>query len=139
HLGHEELAKGERNLSELARTLAVDDARRGLAELEEETAPAWRARRYAEVADLHERAAAEAWRRPVRADHELRAREGRLLEALLVRASAGILARSGERVDLALGTIELAGRLEAGGDPLTRGFGLALDGGRSPALALRPG
>ncbi len=137
HLGHEELAKGERLLSELARTLAVDDARRGLAEFEDETAPLWRARRYVDIAEAHERAAGEAWRQPVRGDHELRAREARLLEGLLERAAAGILARDGERIDLALGTITLAGKLVAGGDPLARGFGLMLDGGRSPSLALR--
>jgi hypothetical protein len=40
-------------------------------------------------------------------------------------------------VQLALGSITLAGRLVAGPDPFARGFGLDLDGGRPPALALR--
>ncbi|MBL8861786.1 MAG: protein kinase [Planctomycetes bacterium] len=139
HLAHEELAKAERALSDQARALAVDDARRGLLELEDETLALWRARRYAEVAELHERASEEAWRQPVRAVHELRAREGRLLEDLLRRASAGVLARDGERVELALGTITYAGRLAAGLDPLARGFGLALEGGKPPLLVLRAG
>jgi serine/threonine-protein kinase len=139
HLGHEELAKGERSLTELARSLAVEDARRGLAEFEEETAPLWRMRRYPEVAEMHERAAVEAWRQPVRTDHELRAREARLLEGLMQRAAEGIALRDGERIELNLGTIKLSGKLSAGTDPLTRGFSLVLDGGRNPALALRSG
>jgi hypothetical protein len=139
HEGHEELAKAERELSALARSLAVDDARRGLVELEDETQGLWRARKYGEVADLHERALSEAWRQPVRAEHELRAREARLLTALLGRAAAALIARDGERMEVRLGTITLTGKLAAGPDPLNRGFSLALDGGRNPPLALRAG
>ncbi len=139
HLGHEELAKSERELSALTRSLAVDDARRGLAEFEDETQGLWRARKYGEVAELHERALSEAWRQPVRAEHELRAREARLLSALLGRAAASLSARNGERIEVRLGTITLTGRLAAGPDPLNRGFSLALDGGRNPPLALRAG
>ena len=138
-LAHEEIAKSERELTELARTLAVDDARRGFVEMETESEPAWRARRYSDVAELQERAAAEPWRQPSRIDHELRAREAQLLETLLERAASGVRARDGERIELTLGGITLSGRLSAGSDPLVRGFELVLEGGKSPTLALRAG
>ncbi len=137
HLGHEELVKAERELSELARALATEDARKGLIELAEEAQPLWRTRRYAEVARLWEQALADAWRQPVHDEIELRAREARMLAHLLKAAADNVARREGERIELRLSTIVLAGKIVAGPDPLERGFALLLDSGRTYALALR--
>ena len=138
HLGHEAVTRGESELLELEKRLSVEDARRGFDELELENADAWKARRYADVARSFTAALRDPWRAPVRTELEVRAREARALQDLLARAALEIGRREGERVELRVGSIQLAGTLSSSTDLLRTGFKLTLDSGRVYALALRP-
>ena len=138
HLGHEALAHGEKELADLEHSLAIEDAQRGLVELEADNAELWKSRRYADVARVYTLAADDPWRAPVRATIELRSREARTLQELLSRAVAGVARRDGEKIELRVGSIVLSGKISAGVDPLRLGFRLTLDTGRVYSLALRP-
>jgi serine/threonine-protein kinase len=137
-LGHEALTKGVAQLARLETDLASEDAQRGLFELDAETAPAWKARRYLDVARTFAAALSENWRAPVRGTLELRLREARLLEDLLERAAQFVTQHAGERTELRINSIVLAGLIRIPtSDPLANGFVLTLDSGRVYSLALR--
>ncbi len=137
-LGHEALTKGLARLAQLESDLASEDAHRGLAEIDQETAPAWKGRRYLEAAHAFASALSENWRAPVRGTLELRLREARLLEDLIERAAHFVTDHAGERTELRINSIVLAGVIKIPtSDPLANGFVLTLDSGRVYSLALR--
>ena len=137
HEALETLASSRAALQALEDRQAADDARFYLAELEAETRPLWKARRFAEAAQRYELFADEAWSAPVKVELKLVAREARLLDELLLRAAQGVRARDGKLVELRLSTVPVTGRLDAGVDSQTRAFRLVSTGSREWTLALR--
>jgi serine/threonine-protein kinase len=136
-LSTEELAKGEKALDEVERKVVDEDGRLRLSELQADTAAMWKDRRYREIAQAFDAAAAESWSAPFRRELELSATEARRLDALLRRAVDGIRARDGAAVKLRLGTIEFTGKMLAGADPLVHGFRMKPEGGKELTYVLQ--
>lgn len=137
HLGYEALSKGEIELADLERRLALEDASKGLLELEKEQESAWKLRRYGEARREFETAIASPWLAPVRATLELRAREAQMLSDMLERAARAVTAREGQRLELRVGSILVSGPVSQAGDPLRTGFVITLDSGLQYSLAFR--
>ncbi|MDZ4774868.1 MAG: serine/threonine-protein kinase [Planctomycetota bacterium] len=137
HLGYEALSKGESELNELERQLALEDASKGLAELEKEQETGWKLRRYGDVRRAFDTALASPWLTPVRAMLELRAREAQLLADMLERAGRAVTSREGQRLDLRVGSILVSGPVSQAGDPLRSGFVITLDSGLQYSLVFR--
>jgi hypothetical protein len=138
HLGHEALSNGETELRELEARLALEDAQRGLTELDAEQDPAWKLRRYEDARAAYAAALEQPWLAPVRATIELRTREAQLLQDLLERAARAVNGRTGQRMDLRAGSILVSGPVSKAEDPLRSGFVITLDSGLSYSFALRP-
>lgn len=136
-LAYEAIAKGSKELADLERELADHDAKLRLDELERDTAPRWKERRFGEIARAFEAAEAEPWSLGVRPRMTLAAREARKLEELLVRAAAGARARDGQTITLPLGTFSFTGRMRAGADPLAQGLRLQPERGQELVFALK--
>ncbi|MBK8179781.1 MAG: serine/threonine protein kinase [Planctomycetes bacterium] len=131
---HATLSKAREELLLLERELLAIDARTELAAVDEQVAPAWRERRYQDIADLWQARLEDAWLRPTHGDVELRMGEARLLQSLLDRAAAGLRAPGLDSI--LVGTILRKGRIEVGSSPLSEGFVLMI-AGKSESYALR--
>jgi hypothetical protein len=138
HLGYEALSKGEIELAELEKALALEDARKGLLELENEQETAWKQRRYAEAGRAYEAALSSPWLAPVRSTIELRSKEASLLQNLLERAALAVTAREGQRLEVRVGSILVSGPVSQARDPLRTGFVITLDSGLAYSFAFRP-
>jgi len=136
-LAYEALAKRSQELADLERELADQDAQSRVTELEDDTAPQWKERRFGEIARKFEAAAAEPWSAGLRPRIALASREARLLEDLLGRAAAGARSKDGQSITLPLGTFSFTGRMQAGPDPLAQGFRLQPERGRELVFTLR--
>ncbi|MBL8859673.1 MAG: serine/threonine protein kinase [Planctomycetes bacterium] len=136
-LGYEALSKGEGDLRELEARLALDDAKKGLFELEALHETTWRQRRYDEARRAFESALTESWLAPVKDTLALRVREATLLQELLDRAARAVRAREGSRLELRVGSIVLSGPVSQAADPVRSGFVITLDSGLAYSFALR--
>ncbi len=137
HQAYEDLVGGKGSLSELEEQIAAEDARLRLEEIETDTAPMWKERRYGDIAEAFEAAAGEEWSRRVKARIELRAREAKSLEGLIARAVEGLRRNDGKIVELRQGTVAFKGKLTTGSDPLANGFRIAPAEGKERVYSLR--
>lgn len=123
----------------LERALVEEDAAAWLATTRKAADELRGARRYGELAETWARALDQDWLAPVRDEVEQERLAARLVDELLQRAARGVLAADGETRELVVRSIQVKGRIEAGGDPLALGFDLVAPStvGTIP-LALRP-
>ncbi len=118
---HFEAAVAELRAAERAQV--VQDARLGFEEAEGEAAELMRARHYADAAALWRSKLEQAFLEPERARIELRVRECEILQSLLESVATRVRELDGRPLDLyRSSTISEEGTIDAGPDPLVRGF-----------------